>query len=613
MSNQNSKKYDYKKVCVNELQSYVCYSHPTKRNEKDHVKQVTRSIKGLDAKQLDTLCLELDDLLENFNAYTNDLKSIEDVRATSKTKAFDWIIQEELINNSEKIVKSTLENYVPISKNSMVYVNALNSFVFKDYIPEKLCENNCQYVLLNDKEATEFSAVVEFKGFEYLKVYILNLLVKVIYNYFNCTEKCEIKSIFYAFLKLELDDEIAEKLEKSIIEIQKSYLKENKIKADDFHVCTNFDMYVHKKIDTEKIALIAILHNLITEKIDLNIEKLENSEGCVCCKLNSKDSIHKILHFNFTGDKESFFYVLDKMFCFSTPDESLARFVKEIRLRGNFTKDSNHDNENICILNNYSIDLENIISYIDDGGAKIYIDGILTNDYNLVNLLERIIVFGGIEKCDFSFKSIPINNDYYFLNEHLLGLLSKLNIVNHFKSIYANEYILAKAIINSTSTELLPIEKQTFKTFNILDHCDSLSLNIKTNFKSKIDKLINDEDFVDFYTEKVSKIVKLSLVESLVFSLYNHIFANDKLLSYDHDSIVYFISYYNKFMINNLNEISAKIHKFVTNDLNKIYNNLKKIEDKSFKKQCLLNAILLEIEIPYDYIKEICAKFEMGE
>lgn len=619
----------YEKVYINRGQAYVCYSHPTNRNEKGHVKQVTRSIKNLkqgneyDEEELAILCKALDDLLVNFKEHTKDMVSIEECKQKfSGTKAYDWIIGEELQNNPEKFANLIIEKYIPISEYTpIVYLNATDNHFLKDDIAKCLYKNDCQHLFVNDKTSTEFSASVEFKGFKDLEIDIIKKLVYVIDNYFTNKTELVAKDLFSLFINIELNEKMVEKFIKSVEEIQKAYLKENKIKASDFHVCVQFNNFLCKRLQKENIELVTLVYELILQNINSNFIDCEDISYEI-----EENSTYKILYLNSKGDKKAFFETLDKILSY--------KFTKGVRIKGNLFKDCIEDD---CVINQPTIDTGNILDYINSGNIKICLDGVLNKDYELFNLLEKIIVWGLALKCDFYFENIP-NNDFIFIRDNIVEGFEKTILANHLKYIYATNFILMKCqkedFTNSPYTEHNLNEDLIFNTFyvslclsdcikhinpddpiitnvyDVFEYFGAISYNTNIAFKTKIENFFNNNIFEYIDSNIIVKTVKYSLIESFVYALYNHLFAPDKLLRYDYYTQNFFVHDYNKFIMKNMNKISDKIDSIVTFETKKIINYFKNINDYEVYKKCLSNAITADIEIPYNLIKEICDSIE---
>lgn len=656
MSNkvENTEK-EYSKVNINRGQHYVCYSHPTKKNKKGHVQQVTRSIKDLydkttceyDEEKLKVLCTQLNELLENYDDHTKDLTSVKSAKSQFKTKAFGWIIEEKLQEDPDDIVKATLENHIPIPEKSIVYMNTLNSNIVKDYIPKSIWNSNSEYVLVDDKSDDELSVTIEFKGFDDLQEYIINTLIYIIARYVTFKCGAEIEGIFYSYTRLKLEGKNIEKFKKFIDEIKKAYIKESMIKPRDFRVNVSFNNYVCKTLHNDKNRLIDLMYNPIIQKINSNIENA-NCKDFVGYKLDDNDNVYKILYLKSKGDNKLFFETLDKIFNFNDSEISLAKLVKTVRIKGDILeKQPEKDTGNLGYhtINPLSINSENLLDYTQNTKIRICLDGLLNNDCNLANLLEKVIVWGCAEKCDFYFENKFGNNDFYTLSDSIMQLLSKTNLATHFKYIYAYNLILMKFdksdIPNTIYTDYNSNNELFFNTFylsqifsenvddkladflkfdevinkndyDVFKHFSDISNNINANFKTKMKTVFNKYIFEYFDEKNIVKTVKDTLLESFVYAIYNHIFSNEQLLCFDYHIQNYFIDDYNKFMLENLKDISEKINEIVEKELKKIFNYYKNTEDYGVYKKCLLNAIIADVEIPYNYIKEICEKFEFN-
>lgn len=623
LEDSNEKVYD--KVNVNKTQDYVCYSHPTKRNEKGHVKQVTRSIKDLKEKdskgkliyneeKLDTLCSELDNLLKNFITYTHDFLSIEEARTNFNTKAFDWIISEELQNNPDKITKSTLESCIPISEKSTVFMNESTSFFAKNDIPDNIFNDNCRYVFVNEKDATEFSAVIELKGFDDLENFIINKLTFIInLNFSNHTDD---EFNYYKYLGIVLEDKTIEDIKNCISEIKKSYLKTYSLRKQELYKCDKFNNHIYNRLRNENHKLVVSIYDILTQNIKLFDE-------CISYKFDLDDNIPKIIHFK-SDDKNVFFGKLENLFSFNKRDKSIKNLIKTVRLKGNFFKENNENNETSYIINN----LKNMPECMSYKMLNINLDGVKTKDTGLANWLEKVIVYGRIKDCDFTFTKTPTDDEFFDLSDNLIDLFSRNKIINYCKYIYANEFILKKNfkvddVVSISSSKITPPPGSVFVGLSKLvsnisgiykfDESNDLVLVLDDIFKAKIKQYFDDIYYEYVSPRNIVISIKEILLESFMYSLYKILIDPDKLLRFSFGSMYCFILDYNKFIEINWNKIIKTIDEIEINLFSRIFDELSNINDYALYKKTVLNAILYDIKIPNSYIKKFCYAFESFE
>lgn len=618
MKNTNSNVYDGQKVNINKTQGYVCYSHPTKLNEKGHVKQVTRSIKGLDDNQLNALCIELDDLLVKFSEYTKDFTVIEEIKEGFNTKAFGWIIEEALAEESDKIVKSTSEKLMCIDDNSTVYNLLANSSLKKENIPKQINNGKCPYMLVKRTAKDKFLAVVEFKELIDFEEYIIKQLVEIIKNLSSGFDNI-FSNMFYDFFDFNIEEDEFTKFINSVEKIKKTYLKEYKIKDKNFVINYSYSNFVANRLKNKDNDLVVLVYENITKIINTNTSNCNDS---ICYRLNKNDKTPKILFLE-SDNETDFNNKLGEIFALGDPYKSLENMIKKVYLKGDFSIDMDEDS---CILNSTNINLENIIDCITNDKAEIHLDGLITNDYKLYEILEKIIVFGGIVKCKIDFENnLPSNHNYFSLRKNLIEFLSKSGYVNGCIDIYANRFILEKKLYDGefgSPYYIHPLGKNSkidfsqllldyYSSYNIYENFNELLFDINIVFATKVKNYFTTNNYNYCSKKSITKIVKESLLESLVYSLYKYFFNTNKLVIYKHNNSLNtsFIVRYNIFMKDNLARINSEIKLIVEDKLNKIFESLSDISDYGVYKKCLQDIIIKEVEIQYIYVRKLFDEF----
>lgn len=631
MSNKDLKEYN--RVNINKKHGYVCYSHPTKRNEKQYVKQITRSIKEFregneyNEEKLGILCSELDDLLQNFSDYTKDLTSIEEIERISD--AFDWIISEELQNNPDRIIKSTLDKYIPISNNHIIYLNFNDVSLFKG-LPESIyISNECQYVFVKSSNDNEYSAVVEFNGVDDLKEEFIKKILKICKHlnqdeFINDKNNSEeevfkyINDIFYYYFAFKLKDEELDSLIgfvvsifEKFLEIRENFGKKHKIRKKDFGFSTSFINFVAYSLANENSDLFMMFYDKMSYIINLNIS---NCDGCVSHKLNYYDKTPKILYLE-SNDKTEFIEKLGRICSFDNPDQSLRNLVKKIRIKGDFLSDSIEDD---CVIIDSVDNIENIIKSITDTKTKICFDSSIAKDSTQFDLLEKLIVFGGIVESDLYFNNISTSHNTYTLKNEIVRLLSKSKFVNHNMYIYANEFILRKILPDGELVSLNHNQKSDKVSTTILDgeydvydKFDTIIYDTNISFSNKVEDffILNNLDYCS--KQNITIKVKEFLLESFIYSFYKHLFTPAKLLCYQEREIYSFIISYNSFMKKNLSQINDEINSILVNKLNKIFDDLGSIVSYDVYKENLLYSILKEVKVSSVYIIKLLDEFNL--
>lgn len=593
------------RVYINKDKNYISYNHPTKRNEKNHVKQITRSIKNSKPEDVTILCNELDELLKNFDIHTKDFSTIETAKVKFTTKAFQWIVQEEIENNPKRITNNTAEKYITITDlNTNILFNPVNKQdnILKNYIANNIYNNNeeCTYIVVNTDIQTQYSAVFEFKSFEDLEQDIINKLVHVITDFFVEPITNDIQQIFNYYIKIELEKDDIKLIEKYFNEINTSYIKLYKVYSFNFH------NYIITRLQNENQNLVKLIYEILTRKITSNTEFLsDKSSVSGNIELNSKihnlNEIPRILSIDLkyidkAVDDELkllYFDILEKVF-------SVSNVISNIRLSGNF---SEYNKAIECEVKQPIYTTQNIIDYSINHTLTIPIDGILTCDYELTKLFEKIIILGLFQKCNFIFLSNSKVENYDILKENLIKMLSKSESINPYKYLYVNEFIFTQTTKNL-------YDNKAILNYDIYDNLNGLIDNINKTFEVKVTEYFNSNSYNYISKKNIQISIKELLLESFMYSLYSYLLNPEKLVFYGNIGICNFIIKYNKFLDEVLLDIKNKLDKIVTISMNYIYKSFENITDYNFNKTAISTAILTDIIVPYSYVKELCEKFE---
>lgn len=623
-------KYRVGNIYINKEKNYISYIHPTQKNENGHVKQVTRSIKNYTQEEIALLCKEINDLLDNFTQYTKDFEEIYIIEKKSETKAFQWIIAEEIVNKVEEINKSTLEKFVPISNYSQNIWLTLSSHytnMFKNLIPTTLHDKSYdgKYIVVNNSNLTELTAVINFKVFQDFEDEIINMLVFIIGNYNELSNSVTTQELVAEYINLNLSQVKIEVIENHLKDIWSGYSKEYKLKKYNEENRLNFNNFVIKRLQNENRKLVILFYDIITEVINENTsflskvkfnEDIDFKVSAYKLKENTPTDatiISKILYFkfNYKDNREIdvnltrvFFEILDTIFAFNKHDKTLSNHIKTIRLSGNF----NNNSENytpICIAQEHkNYFSKEMYEWVKSENLTIPIDGILTKDYMLSCLLEQIIVLGLLSKCNFVFTNTDITKENpVFIKENLLKMLSKNNCIKQFKYIYSAE-ILDKF----NSTELT--EPECNLDLYIFSDLGNLNKNIKDKFKKEVEEYFyqSGED----YLGKVSISNKICNIMLDIFtkSLYMYLLNPENIIEFTTIEKKYLIQKYNLFLQEHLNAITTKLNEISMQKLDEIFKTSESITDYTFYKKVVMVSISTQIEIPYSYFEKICDEFK---
>lgn len=632
------------KVNISKTSKYLYYNHPTQKNEKGHVKQVTRSINGIKEPQLKALCDGLNTLLKNFKSYTKNLLTIEQIKSEFNqkedkefyNKAFDWIIEEELEDNSDTIIESTINHYIPIPKNTLiiedddgderiepikntVLLNETNNELLQNNIPKNIFNESIEYVIADDKETKEFSAVVEFKGIDDLEDFIINKLTLIINNHHSKEIKAD---RCFSYIGLEFDDNTLDYIEKCVDEIEKSYLKVYKIKAKDSYKCDRFNNHIYNRLRNENFGLVLTIYNMLSKKVEM-------FDGITSHKLKENDSLPKLLYFK-TEDKEDVFEKLVNLFSFNKYHKSTKNLIKTVRLQGNFFTENT---ENSCIIKN----CKNLANHMENTTFNINLDGLKTKDIGVANLLEKVVVYGHIKDFEFTLTKesteevdeAEVNAELLNISENLLELFSRNKIINFLKNTYTNEIIFSRSFKLNEVKTLKPISKNIMTTYSAngldkiitnylgdessiyyFDNSNELTTVLNDIFKTKIKQYFDDITYEYVSPKNITNSISEILLDSFMYSMYTILFNPDKILKLKYNYLMIFD--YNNFINHYWTKILSTRDEIKQNLLNRIFDELSNINDYSLYKKCLLNSILNDVDIPSFYIREYCVAFENG-
>lgn len=646
-------KYRVGEIYVNKIKNYISYNHPTQKNENGHVKQVTRSIKNYTDEQLETLCTDMDELLKNFSEYTSDFKNIHLAKEKFKSKAYEWIITDEISDNIEQIKDSTLERYIPIfDKQKAIYetktligtIDSDNFDLFRNINNHdkttkisNVMVDEVSYIVVNDESLTELKVIAEFKVLADFEEEIINKLVLIYNNYLqNFIDKnLEVdimNEIFSKYFELKLSKENLEIIINQGYTIWTEFCKLNKIKKNEFKRSVNFNNFIIKRLQNENNHLMLLIYDKLTNPVNISTSILSDTKfeddisfECGAYKIkkpikNSDIILAKILHFKLNYKDNSpidyslsykFLKLLEAIFTYDKPAKSLSNLVKSVRISGVFDENifCNTNLNTSCIIKTKPFDeqayfTKEVISNFEISSKLVLpIDRVFSRDYTLSKLLEKVIYFGYVRKCEFTFMKNTIGDNYNCVKDNLLKMLSKNSCINKYKYLYAD------VILNSSIKEqLTPIEYEDEfdNSYNLVN----LIENSKSFFEVEVKLYFNQigNEFVSTKSLKIS--LQNIFFETFIKAMYIFCLTPANLVEYSEQNKLYLINKYNLFLEENLSDIYSKLEIALEKTLNEILYNCEQINDYSFYKETVLNAILNQVSVPYNNIVEIYELFE---
>lgn len=588
--------------------NYVSYYHPTQRNEYGHVKQMTRSIKNYTEPQINALNEELTELLINFKQHTNDLENVFIAEKKFKTKAFQWVIAEEIPNVIDKINLSTLEKFAPINDyQQKYYFNEPVASVMQDIVPEVVVSSGCdaEYVVADDSNLTQLTAVINFKVLEDLQDDIVNRIVLLVNDFQDDVSK--LKKMIQFYFKFEPNKQDLSTIEKKCNSIVGGYFKYYKIKKNNFVKSSQFDNYIFNFLQEDEFEFVNFLFELITKQVNVNCnllkkvkcdKKIQFEFNAFKLQDQQKNNfvLSKLLYFklNYNDNskvdshlKEEFFKHLDSLLSFGNTKKSLASYIKNIRLTGDFSNTQEH----VCLICNS----KNFTKVMLEPNSRFVID-CLSFDYH--SLLEKTLAYGFNDKCDY------IYDDAENCKDNLIAMLSQNQCLKHHKFLYL-------ANILPEVSKQLDLEDFEYHSLNY-DYTENLSkfnLSINTRFHSKI-----DEYFAYFAGDYISQknITKNTIeffTDSFIVTMHGFLLDSQFSKNFSIQDRNFLINQYNTYINENIAGIIEYLTNFSSKKLDIIFDKYLLVDDYEFKKSAVQNAILKQIELPYSYLSEICNKF----
>lgn len=649
----NEDKYRVGEIYVNKVKNYISYNHPTQKNENGHVKQVTRSIKNYNDEQLELLCLEMDELLKNFNEYTSDFKNINTAKEKFKSKAYEWLIPDEINDNIEQIKDSTLEMYIPIQdKQTALYetktlIGAIDSVNFDLF--RNISDNNDEtrknsyvmvdeinYIIVNDNNLTELKVIAEFKVLADFDEEIINKLVLIYNSYLqNFVDKhldiSKMEELFLKYFDINLNNNHLEIIINQGYEIWNEFCKLNKIKKSEFKRNINFNNFIITRLQNEDINLISLIYDEITNLIntstsilkDTNLDDISFEYGAYKIKKTIKKSniiVAKILHFNLNYKDNSpiddslrgnFFKLIADIFTCEKGSNSIYKLVKNVRISGVFNTDifGNTNFNNNCIIKMKPFDeqvyfTKEIMANLELSSKLVLpIDRVFSQDYTLTKLIEKVIFMGYLYKCDFIFLNNKMNRENYnIIKENLLIILSKNSCINQYKYLYCDLILSSLNLQQLTPIEYMYKYDDSYNLICLIENSkDFFDVEVKNYFKQLGNGFVN--------TKSLKHYIQNILFEAFIKAFYIFCLTPSNLDEFAEENKLYLIKKYNLFLEDNLNYIQSKFE-IVEEQMSEILCNLEQIGDYSFYKKTVLNTILAQITIPYKSITEIYELFK---
>lgn len=588
--------------------NYVSYYHPTQKNEYGHVKQMTRSIKNYTPPQLKALNEELTELLTNFKQHTNDLETIFIAEKNFKTKAFQWIIAEEIPNLIDQINLSSLEKFAPIlDYQHKHYSNKPVSSVMQDIVPEVgiNLSSDTEYVVADDANLDELTVVINFKALEDLQDDIVNQTVLLVNDYQD--DEQTLKKMIQFYFKIEPSKQDLVTIEKKCSSIVESYSKQYKIKKNNFTKSSQFDNHIINCLKDDNFEFINFMFELITKQVNTNSNFLKKVKpdndiqlefNAFKLKDQQKDNfiLSKLLYFKLSytdkscvddGLKNEFFKHLDSVLALGNTKKSLSKYIKNIRLTGNFS----NSKEPTCLICNS----KEFTKVMLQPNARFMID---CSSSDNSSLLEKTLIYGVNDKCDYLYDSAE------YCEDNIVAMLSQNQCLKQYKFLYL-------ANILPQTFQQLELDDFEYHTLNF-DYTENLSKfnhSMNRRFHYKIEEYFTyfDGDYVS--QKNIAKNTMEFFTDSFIASMHGFLLDPQFYKNFSKNDKYFLINQYKVYMNENIDNIMEYLTNFTTKKLALIFDNYELVDDYEFKKIAIKNAILTQLELPYNYLTQICNKF----